>query len=212
MGLNKIPSFQEVKDWANGKFTTLSEVNNNADVPNADYADSAGDADTLDGQHAGAFLGSSALNNHENDATAHHIPAPVPGVGSIRKWNKFALDNKNTGQNKIPYNEDRINYGSFTIDFTDKVYLRIKSRVYHDDSHPPKYDFRIGGHNNAVWHSFKSSAGYDKWTNETQTVYVGDMTGTKTIYYNARSTYNSGVWNGIDYVRYESPQTMADIV
>ena len=31
-------------------FTTLTEVNNNADVPNADFADTAGDADTLDGR------------------------------------------------------------------------------------------------------------------------------------------------------------------
>ena len=30
-------------------FTTLSEVNNNADVPNADHADTAGDANTVDG-------------------------------------------------------------------------------------------------------------------------------------------------------------------
>jgi hypothetical protein len=52
MVLNKIPTFQEVKDWANGTFTTLSEVNNNADVQNADYEDNAGDADTVDGKHA----------------------------------------------------------------------------------------------------------------------------------------------------------------
>jgi hypothetical protein len=30
-------------------------VDSNADVPNADYADSAGDADTVDGEHASAF-------------------------------------------------------------------------------------------------------------------------------------------------------------
>lgn len=39
MVLNKIPTFNEVKNW----------VNNNADVPNADYADSAGDANTING-------------------------------------------------------------------------------------------------------------------------------------------------------------------
>lgn len=36
----------------NVNFTTLTEVNNNADVPNADFADNAGDADTLDGNDA----------------------------------------------------------------------------------------------------------------------------------------------------------------
>ena len=34
-------------------YTTLTEVNNNADVPDADYADNAGDADKLDGKHDG---------------------------------------------------------------------------------------------------------------------------------------------------------------
>jgi hypothetical protein len=44
MVLNKIPSFQEIKDW----------VNNNADVPNADYADDAG------------TLGGSSPSNYTN--------------------------------------------------------------------------------------------------------------------------------------------------
>jgi hypothetical protein len=39
-------------------FTTLTEVNNNADVPNADYADTAGDADTLNGKTS-SEIGSS---------------------------------------------------------------------------------------------------------------------------------------------------------
>jgi hypothetical protein len=51
---------------------TRSWVNNNADVPNADYADSAGNADQLDGNHASAFLSSSDLTNHTNDEDAHH--------------------------------------------------------------------------------------------------------------------------------------------
>jgi hypothetical protein len=40
-----------------------SWVNNNADVPNADYADSAGDADTVDGEHASAFADSGHLHD-----------------------------------------------------------------------------------------------------------------------------------------------------
>jgi hypothetical protein len=71
MTLRKIPTFQEVKNWVQ------DWVNNNADVPNADYADNAGrlggteaanldvshadtagDADTLDGQNAAAFADS----------------------------------------------------------------------------------------------------------------------------------------------------------
>lgn len=50
MVLSKIPTFQEVKDWANSKFTTLTEVNNNADVPNADK---------VDGEHASSFVSAS---------------------------------------------------------------------------------------------------------------------------------------------------------
>ncbi|MDB9247439.1 hypothetical protein PN419_00260 [Halorubrum ezzemoulense] len=53
MVLKKIPTFEEVKSW----------VNSNADVPNADYADSAGDADTVDGKDASAF----ADTNHGNE-------------------------------------------------------------------------------------------------------------------------------------------------
>ena len=41
MVLEKIPTFSEVQTW----------VNNNADVPNADHADTAGDADTVGGQN-----------------------------------------------------------------------------------------------------------------------------------------------------------------
>jgi hypothetical protein len=54
-----------VKDWANGKFTTLSEVNNNADVPNANYADNAGDADTVDG-----FEGSDLKGRYTEDSNS----------------------------------------------------------------------------------------------------------------------------------------------
>jgi len=41
-----------------------SWVNSNADVPDADYADSAGDSDTLDGEHASAF----ANSGHTHDS------------------------------------------------------------------------------------------------------------------------------------------------
>jgi hypothetical protein len=47
----------------NVDYTTLTEVNNSADVPNADFADSAGDADTVDGEDASAF----ADTNHGNE-------------------------------------------------------------------------------------------------------------------------------------------------
>jgi hypothetical protein len=46
------------------RVATRNWTNNNADVPNADYADSAGDADTLDGEHASAFANSGHL--HDN--------------------------------------------------------------------------------------------------------------------------------------------------
>ena len=52
--------------------TTLNEVNNNADVPNADYADNAGDADTVDGQHASDFSTPSSTNNYRTVAPVPH--------------------------------------------------------------------------------------------------------------------------------------------
>jgi hypothetical protein len=51
---------------------TRSWVNNNADVPNADYADSAGDADTLDGNHASHFTTLTEVNNNADVPNADH--------------------------------------------------------------------------------------------------------------------------------------------
>jgi hypothetical protein len=62
MVLDKIPTFDEVKTW----------VNNNADVPNADHADSAGDADTLDGNHASYFTTLTEVNNNADVPNADY--------------------------------------------------------------------------------------------------------------------------------------------
>lgn len=51
----------------NDRVATRDWVNNNADVPNADFADSAGDADTVDG-HDAADLGSDMSMLVENDS------------------------------------------------------------------------------------------------------------------------------------------------
>lgn len=62
MVLNKIPTFDEVKSW----------VNNNADVPNADHADTAGDADKLDGNDASYFTTLSEVNNNADVPNADY--------------------------------------------------------------------------------------------------------------------------------------------
>jgi hypothetical protein len=59
MVLNKIPTFDQVKSW----------VNNNADVPNADYADSADDANTVDGFHADELTGIDYVQDTEPNTT-----------------------------------------------------------------------------------------------------------------------------------------------
>jgi hypothetical protein len=51
MVLKKIPTFDEIKTW----------VNNNADVPNADYADSAGQLSDPTVHDAGDFNGTSGI-------------------------------------------------------------------------------------------------------------------------------------------------------
>jgi hypothetical protein len=51
---------------------TRSWVNGNADVPNADYADSAGDADTLDGNHASHFTTLTEVNNNADVPNADY--------------------------------------------------------------------------------------------------------------------------------------------
>lgn len=67
-------------------FTTLTEVNNNADVPNADYADTAGDADTVDGNDAselGMAMGKmdSAETFAESDVTLQRDATRVEAEG-----------------------------------------------------------------------------------------------------------------------------------
>jgi hypothetical protein len=74
MVLNKIPSFQEVKDW----------VNSNADVPNADYADSAGDANTVDGKHAYELGAPSSTNQAGASTQSFEIGYAYDGDSSVR--------------------------------------------------------------------------------------------------------------------------------
>jgi hypothetical protein len=51
---------------------TQTWVNNNADVPDADYADSAGNADTLDGNHASYFTTLTEVNNNADVPNANY--------------------------------------------------------------------------------------------------------------------------------------------
>jgi hypothetical protein len=56
--------FQNVNLQESGnRVATRTWTDNNADVPNADYADNAGDSDTLDGEHASAFADAGHLHD-----------------------------------------------------------------------------------------------------------------------------------------------------
>lgn len=57
-------SFGSLPSVNGNNMATQSWVNSSADVPNADYADSAGDADTLDGNDASYFTTLSEVNNN----------------------------------------------------------------------------------------------------------------------------------------------------
>ena len=58
-------------------FTTLTEVNNNADVPNADFADNAGDADTVDGEDANSFAKLNAGVQAPVYASTSDVPSGI---------------------------------------------------------------------------------------------------------------------------------------
>jgi hypothetical protein len=67
-GVNVTGNLQE----SGSDVATQSWVNSNADVPNANYADSAGDADTLDGNHASYFTTLTEVNNNADVPNADY--------------------------------------------------------------------------------------------------------------------------------------------
>jgi hypothetical protein len=64
------------QSWVTSNSTTQSWVNNNADVPNADYANSAGDADTLDGESPSDFADTNHTHGLE-DISFNSIPLSI---------------------------------------------------------------------------------------------------------------------------------------
>jgi len=86
MVLQKIPTFQEVKDW----------VNNNADVPSANYANSAGDTDTLDGYDTP--LPSDALSITKYTDAEASSAAPVQDVNGKTGSVNLNVDHPNSTQ------------------------------------------------------------------------------------------------------------------
>jgi hypothetical protein len=67
-GVNVTGNLQE----GGSDVATQSWVNSNADVPDADYADSAGDADTLDGHSSGYFTTLTEVNNNADVPNADY--------------------------------------------------------------------------------------------------------------------------------------------
>lgn len=64
------------RSWVTSNSTTQSWVNNNADVPNADYANSAGDASTLGGESPSDFADSNHSHGLE-DISFNSIPLSI---------------------------------------------------------------------------------------------------------------------------------------
>lgn len=75
------------------RVATRTWTNNNADVPNADYADSAGNADTVDGEHAGAF----ANSGHTHDGRYYNEGQDLTGTSRVGGSGLFFdFDNSNS--------------------------------------------------------------------------------------------------------------------
>lgn len=90
-------SVQGQADEQGNRLATRPWVNNNADVPNSDHADTAGDADTVDGNHASDLGGSVEasetddgsditeyrLNRASNSGETTHTVVNVSGSGTL---------------------------------------------------------------------------------------------------------------------------------
>lgn len=77
-------SFGSLPSVNGNNVATQSWVDSNADVPNADYADTAGDADTVDGEHASAFANAghshpqSDITDFSSDAGQIYVQGSAP--------------------------------------------------------------------------------------------------------------------------------------
>lgn len=114
---------------AGNDIATKSWVNNYADVPNADYADSAGNANTLDGNNAASFA--TAVHSHtENEIIDLGNYSVIGHTHDSRYYTESEVDSLLSGKSNTGHTHTYLSNSGGTLDGGVDTTLTLKS----DDS------------------------------------------------------------------------------
>lgn len=112
-------------------FTTLTEVNNNADVPNADFADNAGDADTVDGQDA------SSLQNWTDIGSTSGTGSITIDTSNVSFDQYRVIGTANTTADRYSVRVNGLSNGYITFDLRGEIDSAEEWLSFLDVSDPP---------------------------------------------------------------------------